>query len=53
MRGETEEEEGEEEERLAGGGVLEVSEAKLLHCVTIGVGWGEGKEEFARTHTHC
>lgn len=32
-------------------GGLEVSEAKLLHCVTIGVGWGEGKEEFARTHT--
>lgn len=52
MRGEIEEEEGEEEARKVGGG-LEVSEAKLLHCVTIGVGWGEGKEEFARTHTHC
>lgn len=34
-------------------GGVEVSGAKLLHCVTIGVGWGEGKgrEEFARTHT--
>lgn len=33
--------------KMEGKGELEVSEAKLLYCVTVGERGGKGKEEFA------
>lgn len=50
-RGEKETEREEEVRKRRGERGLEVSEAKLLYCVTVGGGWGEGKGRIC-TYAH-
>lgn len=39
---------------MEGKGELEVSEAKLLYCVTVGGAWGEGKGRICLSvHAHA